>query len=312
MTGPCVSVVIPTLNRVDDLKRCLDALLAQTAAPDEIRVIDNGSTDGTRELLEKYPAQVMAAPGVPVSRLFNLGWTSTSAEFIAYLNDDAEAVPEWLSRIKQTFDAFPQAAVVGGPTIAMREQEIYRVYQALMKSNTLRWVGRFYDGFIHEGRLLQVGAYSESGAYSIGGSLRECLAQEQPYPVTLLSITNMAIRRSVLEEVGGFDESFRYAHIDGDLFLRLRERGKLLIFDPKAVAWHYVNPSGLTRSAYVLGRDTGHLYRKHLPPRSATGWLRFAANVAFINLFWMYKAAAARRVEPLRGVVGFVAGAVGR
>lgn len=312
MNAPRVSVAIPTLNRVDDLRRCLDSLTAQTVKPDEICIIDNGSTDGTLEMLRRYPVKVQCEPGVALSRLFNIGWQSTQAQFVAYLNDDSEVVPEWLERIEQAFAAFPQAAVVGGPTIAMREQEIYHTYQALIRTRWFAWLARFYDSFIHEGRLFDVGAYSESGAYSIGGSLRECMKQEKPYPVRLLSITNMVIRRSALEAVGGFDESFRYAYIDGDLFLRLRKDGYIMIFDPRAVVWHYVNPTGLTRSAYVLGRDLAHLYRKHLPPHSVVGWLRFIANIVFLNLFWIYKAIASRQLEFLSGIRGFVVGATGR
>jgi GT2 family glycosyltransferase len=312
MNCPRVSVVIPTFNRVDDLRRCLDSLMAQTVAPSEIRVIDNGSTDDTLELLERYPVQAQSAPRGSLSRLFNVGWQSTQAEFVAYLNDDSEVVPRWLEQIQQTFAAFPQAAVVGGPTIAMREQEIYRMYQTLIRSRSLAWLARFYDRFIHEGRLFDVGAYSESGAYSIGGSLRECLKQDQAFSVRLLSITNMVIRRSVLEAMDGFDESFRYAHIDGDLFLRLGNAGYILMFDPKAIVWHYVNPTGLTRSDYVLGRDLAHLYRKHPPPRSVMGWLRFIVNIMFLNLFWVYKALTTRRLDALAGINGFVSGALGR
>jgi GT2 family glycosyltransferase len=286
--------------------------MVQTDKPDEICVIDNGSTDGTLDLLPRYPVKVLSAPNVALSQLFNLGWQSTRAEFIAYLNDDSEVVPEWLEQIDRTFAAFPQAAVVGGPTIAMRDQEIYRTYQALIQRRGLAWLARFYDNFIHEGRLFQVGAYSEGGAYSIGGSLRDCLKQEQPYPVAMLSITNMVIRRSALEAMGGFDETFRYAQIDGDLFLRLGEAGYPLVFSPKAVVWHYVNPTGLTRSAYVLGRDLAHMYRKHLPPHSTMGWLRFIAHVVFLNLFWIYKAVATRRLGALVGIQGFAAGAMGR
>ncbi len=113
MSRARVSVVIPTLNRADDLKRCLDSLMAQTAAPDEICVIDNGSTDGTLDLLQRYPVRVLSAPGATLSNLFNLGWQSTQTEFVAYLNDDSEVVPEWLARSEQTFAAFPHAAVVG-------------------------------------------------------------------------------------------------------------------------------------------------------------------------------------------------------
>ncbi len=85
----------------------------------------------------------------------------------------------------------------------------------------------------------------------------------------------------------------------------------MLVFDPRAVVWHHVNPTGLTRSAYVLGRDLAHLYRKHLPPHSAVGWLRFIANIAFVNLFWVYKAMSMRRFNALSGISGFVAGALG-
>lgn len=307
-----VSVVIPTLNRADDLKRCLESLLKQTVTPKEICVLDNGSTDRTLDLVKRYPIRILSEPGVTLSHLFNIGWLSTQTDFVAYLNDDSEVVPEWLERIDQTFVAFPQASVVGGPTIAMRDQEIYSTYQTLMHSRWFAWLARFYNSFIHQGRLFDVGAYSESGAYSIGGSLRECLNEEEPYPVTLLSITNMVIRRSALKALGGFDESFRYAHIDGDLFLRLGEAGHILVFDPKAVVWHYVNPTGLTRSAYVMGKDLAHLYRKHLPPHSVIGWLRFITNIAFFILFWIYKALTTRQLDALGGINGFVAGVLGR
>jgi GT2 family glycosyltransferase len=307
-----VSVVIPTFNRADDLKRCLDSLMAQTIKPDEIVIIDNGSTDGTLDLLKQYPVRIESVPKVQLSKLFNISWQAVQSDLIAYLNDDSEVVPGWLERILQTFDAFPQAVIVGGPTIAMREQEIYRMYKTLMPSRWMQWLARFYNWFLLDGKLFEVGVYCESGAYSIGGSLRECLTQDKPYPVTLLSITNMVIRRDVLEAMGGFDERFGYAHIDGDLFLRLAKQSALLVFDPKAVCWHHLNPTGLTRSAYVLGRDLGHLYRKHLPPHSMLGWLKFITNVAFFNLFWIYKAVASRNARVLQGISGFVMGMVER
>src|SRR3972149_2762699 len=95
---PLISIIVPTYNRCKELKRCLDSLLSQTLRDFEIIVIDNGSTDGTSKLLRNYPVEIITDFTRNIAYLFNLGWRTASADIIAFINDDAEAVIDWLEK----------------------------------------------------------------------------------------------------------------------------------------------------------------------------------------------------------------------
>ena len=103
-----VSVVIPTLNRTQLLKRCLDALLAQTLDPAsyEIIIVDDASRKETERLVENYSA---ARPGSPYTvysdrkrrgpaAARNLGWRTAAAPIIAFTDDDCIPEPDWLAK----------------------------------------------------------------------------------------------------------------------------------------------------------------------------------------------------------------------
>ena len=91
--APTVSVVIPTFNRARTLGRAIDSVFAQSRPADEIIVVDDGSNDGTAELLQKYKGLIVlqqANSGVSAAR--NLGITNATSDWIALLDSD----DEWL------------------------------------------------------------------------------------------------------------------------------------------------------------------------------------------------------------------------
>jgi GT2 family glycosyltransferase len=124
----------------------------------------------------------------------------------------------------------------------------------------------------------------------------------------LLSITNCAIKRSVLKELNGLDENFRFTHGDGDLFIRIKRAGYKLIFEPKAIVWHHVNPIGDTRGAFWRGRDQAYFLLKNIRPKSLTGWFKYFLNIIFFNIYWVYKAIESRDANFLKGISGFLKG----
>ncbi len=307
---PLVSIVIPTYNRCGDLKRCLDSLLSQTLDDFEITVIDNGSTDGTPDLLKKYPIKVIRDSKKNLPYLFNIGWRTASADIVAYINDDAEAVPDWLENILKTFDEFKDAEFVGGPTISTRKQEILATYEMSQRS-MLRVFAHVYNVVVHEGRLLDIGVLSyESGAYSIGASLHMSTKLGHSFYVDNLSLTGMAVKKKLFYGIGGFDENFQFSQLDGDLIIRARKAGYRLVFNPKAIVYHHISPVGSTRVPFYLGRDFGYFYMKNIRPKSVSGCLRFALNIFFLNSYWLYRAFQLRSVKPLKGVLAFIFGVI--
>src|SRR5437879_5783599 len=115
-----LSVVIPTLNRAAKLERTLRSLAAQTVPPDayEVLVIDNGSSDGTAELLLCYGRNFTnwqglreAQPGAAAAR--NRGVLASRGEVVLFLDDDVIAASDLLQEHLNTQAAHPGSAVLG-------------------------------------------------------------------------------------------------------------------------------------------------------------------------------------------------------
>jgi glycosyltransferase involved in cell wall biosynthesis len=116
---PTFAVVIPTHNREDRLRRCLAGLIDQSRAPDEVIVVDDGSNvavvDVIGDLSDRLPLKVLRqdTPTGPATAR-NLGWRSSSADFIAFTDDDCRPAPEWLASLAEHADA---GAVLVGRTM---------------------------------------------------------------------------------------------------------------------------------------------------------------------------------------------------
>ncbi|MBU0972784.1 MAG: glycosyltransferase [Proteobacteria bacterium] len=108
-----VSVILPTFNRAWTLKNAIDSVLAQDYGPIEIIVIDDGSTDNTREVLEGYgnKIQVLAQTNKGVSAARNLGIKRSCGEFVALLDSDDAWKPDKISCQVDFFEQNPEALI---------------------------------------------------------------------------------------------------------------------------------------------------------------------------------------------------------
>jgi GT2 family glycosyltransferase len=113
MPTPQISVIIPTFNRAWTLDRAVDSVLAQTCAPKEIIVVDDGSTDQTLPLLAAYGdrVQVLSQPNRGVSSARNLGIAHSTGDYIALLDSDDRWEPEKLACQSAFFQAHPGAMI---------------------------------------------------------------------------------------------------------------------------------------------------------------------------------------------------------
>ncbi len=115
-----VSVVIPTRNRYQSLMHNLGSLLTQSKLPDEVVIIDNGSTDKTGRVsknltgLSSVKVKYVKEKKVGYPYIYNRGSKEASNEWVAFLDDDCVACHDWFENILRAIDRFQNAAVILG------------------------------------------------------------------------------------------------------------------------------------------------------------------------------------------------------
>ena len=117
-----ISAVICTHNREKYIEKSLTSLINQTLEKEnyEIIVVDNASTDNTRDITTKFlklhtNIKYINEPVLGLSQSRNTGWQNSEGKYVAYLDDDAVADPDWLKNILSVFrNAKPAPGIVGG------------------------------------------------------------------------------------------------------------------------------------------------------------------------------------------------------
>lgn len=126
---PKVSVLIPTKNRSASLDQCLDSLTKQSFTNFEVVIVDGGSTDETRYVLEKYSEKLRIVFEIQKGGLVpqqNKGWRISNGEILVRTDDDIIATPEWLKAIVKTFEMSNEIGGVTGPTIIPEDRKKFR------------------------------------------------------------------------------------------------------------------------------------------------------------------------------------------
>lgn len=210
------SVIIPTFNGAARIPKCLDALLKQVDPRiAEILVVDDGSTDGTGELVRRCPGvRLLRQANAGPASARNRGASEATGEVILFTDDDCVPAPEWLDAM---LGPFTNPSVVG-------TKGIYRTRQ---RSVVARFVQIEYED-----------------RYRLMRKFRD---------IDFVDTYSAAFRRERFLELGGYDTSFPVACAeDIELSYRMSERGWKMKFAPKAVVFH-THPdtlSGYLRKKY--------------------------------------------------------------
>jgi glycosyltransferase involved in cell wall biosynthesis len=202
MTEMYISVVVPTFNRAYGLAVCLEALLAQDYPDYEIILSDDGSTDSTAEVAARYGrVHCIRGENRGPAAARNRGLVQARGEIVAFTDDDCRVPSDWLSRLAAGYARYPHVAGVGG---------YLDPPDAVVRRNTFARYERYTTfEFYHQGRGEVVSGLDD---YPGGGA------------------SNMSYRKSVLDQVRGFDEWFPYAAAeDHDLRVRVHALGHVLL-----------------------------------------------------------------------------------
>ncbi|MBN1864542.1 MAG: glycosyltransferase family 2 protein [Victivallales bacterium] len=267
-----ISAVVLSLNKLDYTSACLESLLLTTHDSWELIVIDNGSTDGTRQWLHDFQKDA-ARHKVPLKLILNesnlgcstsrnQGIEAAEGRLVAFCDNDVMLRSRnWLKVLGKDFE--DDKVAIAGPKIVYPKPP----YDIQCAGCSVTLSGRV----VFNGR----GAPNDSKEHN-----RRQIVQ------CLISACCIA-RRSALDEVGGFDEAFNpVEYEDIDLCYKLRAQGHLAVYDPAAEMYHFesVTTEGTASisNTYLVARHSllfkerwRHMFgAENGPVEDAARWLR--------------------------------------
>ncbi|HZS48343.1 MAG TPA: glycosyltransferase [Blastocatellia bacterium] len=282
---PDISVIIATYNRAAILPVALDSIISQKTedVSYEILLIDNNSTDETRDVAEGYVSRsngrlryiLEKKQGVSYAR--NKGLELSTAPIVAFFDDDVVVAANWVGTVKRIFEQNPQVGCIGGKVLPLWQTE------------PPKWLTREHWAPL---------ALQDYG--------NEPFLVNFKKPLCLIS-ANLAIRRAVFNEVGLFKPELQRVK-DGigsmedlELLMRLWQAGVQTMYVPELIAktwvpldrtnkryhrrWHHGNGHfhALLRSDEIERSATGHfsgipahLYRQTI--EALLQWLRYSVT----------------------------------
>jgi len=234
-----LSVIIPTRNRSEFLRMALQSLQSQTFSLDryEVLVIDNGSTDATKKVIESFQQSIGniryffdATPGLHVGR--HVGLREAKEDILVYADDDIEATPTWLEGIAESFQD-QEVVLVGGKNLPK--------YEVAPPD----WIEKMWKEDENGNRIL-----GYLSLLDLGDEIKE-INPNYVYGC------NFSIRKSMLLEAGGFhpdampQELIKYRG-DGESHVStyILSNGYKTVYNPKVSVYHMVPSSRMTKEYF--------------------------------------------------------------
>src|SRR6185436_15991445 len=256
---PGISIVVCTRDRPRSLERCLKSLARLEYPTYEVIVVDNASiSEATRQLAHTAGVRYVREerPGLDWAR--NCGYKAARYDIVAYTDDDTEVDPRWLAGLGAAFEDPAVRAVSGLVLPAAMDTEAEVLFELCYGGMGKGTTSREWDPAL-------LSASQRIGAHHLGVG------------------ANMAFRRSLLQELGGFDTALDVgtpSHGGGDLdiFHRSLMAGAVVRYQPAALVRHHHRRDmlGLRRQLTDNGRAFGvyllTIFKRGAIPRHNTAW----------------------------------------
>ncbi len=261
-TGVCAAIL--AWNQLQETRECLDSLFAMDTQPYSVVLIDNGSTDGTSEIIHReYPEVIIirSEQNLGVAGGYNLGIKyalEQGADYVLIMNNDVVVQPDFLTQLLLVANNEVDAGII--------QPKIYNYY----RDNTLLWiVGARWRQF--PPAIKMIGYNQPDGdAYSYVRQL-----EFVPSCVLLLA-------RQAIEKAGMFDEQYFFYFDDWDFSIRVRQAGFNIYFAPEAKMWHKVSVSTIKNDKpskwwYIMGQSSVKFHTTYQGV-----WISTLVNVWFV------------------------------
>ena len=203
-----VAAVIPHWNRRDLLDPLFTSLHAQTRPFDEMILVDNGSTDDSVDLAQRHNAKVLRlGKNLGFAAAVNLGIQSTTADWIAILNNDVTLEPTWLENLLKADAAFATGKILNAANPSLIDATFDEISRGAC-------------------------------AWRCGQGKPDAPIWNEPRQIRMAPMTAAIFRRSLFAELGFLDENFGSYLEDVDFGIRCALAGHMGAYIPSAVAYH--------------------------------------------------------------------------
>lgn len=264
MDKPLVSIIIPAKNAESTIRKCLNSILRVDCLSYELIVIDDGSTDDTPKILSEYKdIKTITTSGIGPSKARNIAVKEAEGEFIAFTDADCAVNVNWLNELLSGFKVFPEAIACGGRQELPQDADDFEKDVFIFMKKT---------GFITD-------------------YMRK-INKNDIIEVNHNPSCNVIYRKSVFLKEGGFLENL-WPGEDVELDYRLRKKKYKLIFNPKAIVYHYrpKNRKEFSKMMFRYGKAQGFLVSKygffraiHFVPILTILSLTFQSGIIYIIL----------------------------
>lgn len=255
-----ISVIIPTYNGAHRISNTLNAIMNQSVVPDEVIVVIDGSTDDTRQVVEKYRhkltnLKIVNQPNMGRAGVRNTGAKNANGEILIFYDDDTRPELDSVLRHREFHCKHPNSICGGFP---LEDEQLMKTdIQKYRLWLSKKWTARHENGL---NRLNDKNLF--------------------------LTAANMSIPKTVFDSLGGFNEKLTDAE-DYELAVRAYEDGIPVYFDKSNIAWH---DDFITCKGYVNRRKE---YNKASIKRNKEAifkyrlWIKFK-RFLFERPFWIY------------------------
>jgi len=247
-----ISVVIITSNRAKMLASCLNSLVIQTRQPDEVVVVDNASTDNTKETIlsfkKKLPIRYVAEKQIGMPYAQNRGIKEASGTLLLILDDDCEADKFWAERMENAHKKYPKAWVIQGRTYSLPKKKLYSLLAE-------------FNRFISVQNYVKIKSPLKAQSF-----FSKNFRDEMEF--STCDGNNFSIKTLYLKKYKlSFDERF-YRGLDTDLGRQIVSKDGLIIFCPQIQVGHYERSSlkEFLEQRWHIGRSAAKIADKWKAP----------------------------------------------
>ncbi|HUU40659.1 MAG TPA: glycosyltransferase family 2 protein [Desulfatiglandales bacterium] len=261
-----VSIIVVNWNGKRFLSECLDGLRRQIYQPFSVILIDNGSSDGSVDFVNRnYPEVEIIAltKNLGFAAANNIALKTAQTEYVALLNNDAVPHPIWLNSLIEDLESYPEAGFAASKMLFYDKPDV---------------IDRAGDAYSRAGTGLLRGRGEAASNYNKQEWIFGACAGAALY------------RTRMLKDIGLFDDDFFLLYEDVDLGFRAQLKGYKCVYVPEAIVYHKSSSSIVydsPTSVYYSHRNLEWVYLKNMPPKLIlkTIWLHIIYDIAAFFFF---------------------------